>query len=48
MPYDEDDDTMSDPPFLTDEEAIAAIVDARVQGALQSVMEELQVTRTEL
>jgi hypothetical protein len=45
--YDED-DTMSDPPFPTDEEAIAAIVDARVQGALQSVMEELQVARTEL
>ena len=47
MPYDED-DTTSDPPFPTDEEAIAAIVDARVQGALQSVVEELQVARAEL
>ena len=47
IPYDED-YTMSDPPFPTDEEAIAAIVDVRVQGALQSVMEELQVARAEL
>ena len=39
---------MSDPPFPTDEKAIAAIVDARVQSAIQSVVEELQVACAEL